>query len=72
MLMGHVVIITCMNDVLNAPTRHDLIKELIVNMENKKATVNINKINKRSRQVKVLDISHVSRHYPSSYLLFIT
>ena len=43
--------------VLNIPTRHGLIKESIVNKEIRKANVDINKVCKRFRNVKVLDIS---------------
>jgi hypothetical protein len=47
--------------VLNIPTRHDLIKESIVNEEIRKANMVINKVCKRFRNVKVLDISNISR-----------
>jgi hypothetical protein len=46
--------------VLIIPTRHDLIKELVVNKEIRKANEDINKICKRFRNVKVLDLSSVS------------
>jgi hypothetical protein len=45
------VTLTCTHIVLNIPTRHDLIKESIVNKEIKKANVDINKICKRFRNV---------------------
>jgi hypothetical protein len=46
--------------VLNIPTRHDLIQESIVNKEIRKANMDINKVCKRFRNVKVLDISNIS------------
>jgi GTPase SAR1 family protein len=47
--------------VLNIPTRYDLIKESVVNKEVKKANMVINKVCRRFRNVKVLDISNISR-----------
>jgi hypothetical protein len=49
--------------VLNIPVRHDLIKESIVNKEIRKANIEINKLCKRFRNVKMLDISNISRAY---------
>jgi hypothetical protein len=50
-------------NVLNIPTRIDVIKESVVNKEIRKAIVDINKICKRFRNVKVLVVSNVSRAY---------
>jgi hypothetical protein len=47
--------------VRNIPTRHDLVKESIINKEISKANMDINKVCKRFRDVKVLDISNISR-----------
>jgi hypothetical protein len=59
------VILTCMNVVLNISTRYDLIKESIVNKEIRKANVDINKICKRFRNV--LSLSYVSRAYHTKH-----
>jgi lysophospholipase L1-like esterase len=47
--------------VLNIPTRHDLITESIANKEIRKANIDIYKICKRFKNIKVLDISNISR-----------
>jgi hypothetical protein len=47
--------------VLNIPSRHDLVKESIVNKEIRKANMDINKVCKRFRNVEVLDINNISR-----------
>jgi hypothetical protein len=57
----------CDADVLNIPTRHDLIKESIVIKEIRKGNVNINKIHKRFRNVEVLDLSNISRIYHTKH-----
>jgi lysophospholipase L1-like esterase len=49
--------------VLIIPTRHDLITESIVNKEIRKANIDIYKISKRLKNVKVLDISNICREY---------
>jgi hypothetical protein len=54
--------LTCTNVVVfNIPIRHDLLKESVVNKEIRKANMDINKVCKRFRNVKVLDLSNVSR-----------
>jgi hypothetical protein len=47
--------------VLNIPTRHNLVKESIVNKEIRKANMDKNKVCKRFRNVEVLDINNISR-----------
>ena len=49
--------------VLNTPARHDLITESIVNKEIRNANKDIYKICKIFKNVKVLDISNISRDY---------
>jgi hypothetical protein len=54
--------LTCTNVVvLHIPTRYDLMKESIVNKEVKKANMDINKVCRSFRNVKVQDISNISR-----------
>jgi uncharacterized protein YacL len=53
--------------VLNIPTRHDLVKESIINKEIRKAKMDINKVCKRFRNVEVLDINNVSRACHTRY-----
>jgi hypothetical protein len=47
--------------VLNIPSRHDLVKESIVNKKIREANMDINKVCKRFRNVEVLDINNISR-----------
>jgi hypothetical protein len=57
-------VVTCTNViVLNIPSRYDLIGESRVNKEIRKANIDISKVCKRFRNVKILDISNISRVY---------
>jgi hypothetical protein len=49
--------------VLNTPARHDLITESIVNKEIRNANKDIYQICKIFKNIKVLDISNISRDY---------